>query len=75
MILAGTWAGQDPGGWPEKVRPAVAFAVGILAELEDHGADLGARHRVRLETADTTRMGVLPGITSGRVPVTGRPHG
>jgi len=75
MILAGMWPGQDLAGWAEQVRPAVAFAMGMLIELEDHGADLGARHRVRLADADTTRMGVLPGITSGRVPVTGRPQG
>jgi hypothetical protein len=75
MILAGTWARQDPAGWAEQVRPAVAFAMGMLAELEDHGADLGARHRVRLEAADAAGMGVLPGITSGRVPITGRPQG
>jgi hypothetical protein len=73
MILAGTWAGQDPGGWPEQVRPAVAFTIGILAELEDHGADLGARHRVRLAAADTASTGVPPGLTSGRLPVTGPP--
>jgi hypothetical protein len=71
VILAGTWAGQDPGGWPEQVRPAVAFGMGILAELEDHGADLGVRHRVRLAAADTASTGVPAGLTSGRVPVTG----
>ena len=73
MILAGTWAGQDPGGWPEQVRPAVAFTIGILAELEDHDADLGARHRVRLAAADPASTGVPSGLTSGRLPVTGPP--
>lgn len=31
--------------WPEIVRPAVAFAMGALKELQEHGADVGAsRH-------------------------------
>ena len=66
MILAGTWSRQDPGGWPEQLRPSVAFAMGILAELEDHGADLGARHRVRLAAS--------PRLCQGGVNLTALSH-
>lgn len=58
---------QDPDGWPEQVRATAAFAMGMLTELEDHGADLGAYHRVDLEAAAVTATaGVPAGVTSGR---------
>jgi hypothetical protein len=41
--------------------------MGMLTELEDHGADLGAYHRVDLEAAAVTATaGVPAGVTSGR---------
>jgi hypothetical protein len=73
MIMAGTWNRQQPGEWPERIRPAVAFTMGMLTELEEQGANLGARHRVRLETAHPGAMGVPLGITCGRVLITGHP--
>jgi len=75
LILAGTWNRQEPEEWPERIRPALAFTMGMLTELEEHDADLGARHRVRLEAADTATMGVPLGITSGRVVITEHPAG
>ncbi len=72
LILAGAWDRQDPEEWPERIRPALAFAMGMLTELEEHDADLGVRHRVRLEAADTAPAGVPLGITSGRVVITER---
>jgi len=75
LILAGTWGRQDPDQWPERIRPAVAFAMGMLTELEEHDADLGVPHRVRLEAADTAAMGVPLGITSGRAVITEHPAG
>ena len=42
LILVAGWPGCDLDGWPEQIRPAVAFAMGVLTELEEHGADLGA---------------------------------
>ena len=75
LILAGTWDRQDPDQWPERIRPAVAFAMGMLTELEEHDADLGVRHRVRLEAADTATVGVPLGVTSGRVAIAEHPAG
>jgi hypothetical protein len=75
LILAGTWNRQEPGEWPERIRPALAFTMGMLTELEEHDADLGARHRVRLETADAATIGVPLGITSSRAVITKDPAG
>jgi hypothetical protein len=65
LILAGSWERQDFDWWPEQIRAGVAFAMGMITELEEHGADLGARHRVRLDDPDAATVGVPLGITSG----------
>ena len=36
---------------PEAVRATAAFAMGALRELQEHGADVGARHQADVETA------------------------
>jgi len=60
LVPVAAWPRQDLDGWPERIRPTVAFAMGILTELEDHdGADLGARDRVDLDAAVAT---ATPGI-------------
>jgi hypothetical protein len=41
LIPVAAWPGHDLDGWPERVRPAVAFAMGVLTELEEHDAELG----------------------------------
>ena len=66
LILAGNWERQDRNWWPEQIRPAVAFVMGILTELEENGADLGARHRVRLDDPAAALVGVPLSVTSGR---------
>ena len=43
LIPVAAWPGCDLDGWPERIRPAVAFAMGMLTELEEYGADLGAQ--------------------------------
>jgi hypothetical protein len=58
LIPAAGWAGQDLDGWPERIRPAVAFAMGVLTELEEHGADLGAG--VGLEQAASQATAGVP---------------
>ena len=66
LILAGSWERQDRRRWPEQIRPAVAFVMGMITELEENGADLGARHRVRLDDPAAAVVGVPLGVTSGR---------
>ena len=43
LIPVAAWPGCDLEGWPERIRPTVAFAMGMLTELEEYGADLGAQ--------------------------------
>jgi hypothetical protein len=64
LILAGSWGRQDFDWWPEQIRADAAFAMGMITELEEHDADLGARHRVRLDDPDAATVGVPLGITS-----------
>lgn len=60
LILAAAWPGQDLDGWPERIRPAVAFAMGVLTELEEHDADLAAHDRVDLSQAAAQATAGLP---------------
>jgi hypothetical protein len=74
LIPVAHWDRQDPEGWPERVRATAAFAMGVLTELEDHGADLGACHQVDLEAAAVTATAGVPvGVTSGRAWTAGPP--
>lgn len=66
LILAGSWERQDRRRWPEQIRPAVVFAMGMITELEENGADLGARHPVQLDDPAAAVVGVPLGVTSGR---------
>jgi hypothetical protein len=54
LIPAAAWPGHDLDGWPERIRPTVAFAMGMLTELEEHGADLGARVDLGLVASEAT---------------------
>jgi hypothetical protein len=75
LVPVAAWDRQDPDGWPEQIRAAVSFAMGTLTELEDHGADLSARHRVHLDHALTTATAGIPaGVTFGPA-APGRPPG
>ncbi len=66
LIPVATWGRQDLDGWPERIRATVAFAMGMLTELEEHGADLGAGQQVDLDTATATATaGVPAGVTVG----------
>jgi hypothetical protein len=57
LILVASWPGSDPEGWPERIRPAVTFAMGMLSELEEHGADLGG-----LAEPDHPQAGGMSGV-------------
>jgi hypothetical protein len=75
LVPVAVWDRQDPDGWPEQIRATVAFAMSVLTELEEHGADLGARHRIRLDDAVVTATAGIPlGATSGTA-ATGIPPG
>ena len=66
LIPVAEWDQQEPEGWPEKIRATVAFAMGILTELEEQGADLAARDRVDLDDAVITAVAGIPAdVTSG----------
>jgi hypothetical protein len=60
LILVVAWPGQDLDGWPERIRPAVAFTMGVLTELEEHDADLAAHDRVDLGQAAAQATAGLP---------------
>jgi hypothetical protein len=51
VVLAGCWDRLGLEDWPEQVRATAAFTLGVLAELRDHGADLGTSERVDLAVA------------------------
>lgn len=66
LVPVAEWDRQEPEGWPEKIRATVAFAMGILTGLEEHGADLAARHQVDLDDAVITATAGIPAdLTSG----------
>jgi len=75
LVLAGNWDRQSPDDWPEQVRAAVAFAMGMITELEESGADLGPLCLVRLDDPDVATAGVPFGITAGRAAAPGPPAG
>jgi hypothetical protein len=60
LVPVAAWDRQEPEGWPEKIRATAAFAMGILTELEEHGADLAARHPVDLDDAVVTATAGIP---------------
>jgi hypothetical protein len=51
MIHVASWDHLSLDQWPEQVRGTVAFALDALRELQEHGADLGARDQVEVEPA------------------------
>jgi hypothetical protein len=75
LVLAGSWDQQSPDGWAEQVRPAAAFAMGMITELEETGADLGPSRLVRLDDPDAATVGVPFGITAARATAPGLPAG
>jgi hypothetical protein len=73
LIPVAEWNRQGPEGWPEKIRTTVAFAMGMLTELEEHGADLAAGRRVDLDDAVLTATAGIPADVTLGLAGTGRP--
>ena len=71
LIPVSGWDRQDPEGWPEHIRSTVAFAMGMLTELEAHGADLAAYHEVDLDDAAVTAAAGIPADVTFGVAGTG----
>jgi hypothetical protein len=73
LIPVAAWDRADPDGWPERIRVTVAFAMSVLTELEEHGADLGPYPVIDLDDdAVTALAGVPAGVTFGAAGGPGR---
>jgi hypothetical protein len=66
VIHVAAWDHLTLEEWPEIIRPAVAFAMGALKELQEHGADVGAyRHpsgQVEVESAAGAAAAGFPAL-------------
>jgi len=62
LILVAGWDRLDLDGWPERVRATAVFAVGVLRELQEHGADVRAREQVEVEAAAESPAAGFPGL-------------
>jgi hypothetical protein len=65
LIPVAAWERQDLDGWPERIRATVAFAMSVLTELEDYGAELGPAQVVDLDNAGAAAAGIPAGVTFG----------
>ena len=61
LIHVASWDHLSLDQWPEQVRATVAFAMGALRELQEHGADVGARGQVEVEPAAQSVAHGFPG--------------
>ncbi len=62
LIPVAGWDRLDLDGWPERVRATAVFALGVLKELQEHGADVGARDQVEVETAAESASAGFPSL-------------
>ena len=66
LVQVADWDQLGLDEWPETVRPAVAFAMGALKELQEHGADVGAHRNpaglVAVDSAAGTAMTGFPSL-------------
>ena len=60
LVLAGEWSIAGAGDWSEVVRVTAAFTMGVLADLEERGADLRPQEALDLERAAATAAVGLP---------------
>jgi len=75
LIPVAAWDRQDPDGWPERIRASVAFAMSVLTELEEHGADLGPSQEIDLDDAAVTATAGIPAGVTFSTAGAGRPPG
>jgi len=71
LVPVAEWDRQEPEGWPEKIRATVAFAMGVLTELGEHGADLAVGRRVDLDDAAVTAVAGIPADVTSALAGTG----
>jgi hypothetical protein len=67
VIHVAAWDHIRLGEWPEIVRPTVAFAMGTLKELQEHGADVAGHHpsgQVEVESAAEAAAAGFPALPS-----------
>ena len=62
LVRVAGWDTVSLDQWPETVRSPVVFALGALRELQDHGADVGARDEVDLVPAVGSVPTPFPGL-------------
>ena len=62
LVLVASRDHLAAGDWPETVRTTAVFAMGALKELQEHGADVGVRHQVDLQTAAEKATAGFPGL-------------
>ena len=60
LVLVGEWSIASAGDWSEVVRVTAAFTMGVLADLEERGADLRPHEALDLERAAATAAVGLP---------------
>jgi len=75
LVPVAEWDRLEPEGWPEKIRTTVAFAMGMLTELEEHGADLTAGRQVDLDDAAVAAAAGIPADVTSALAGTGRLQG
>jgi hypothetical protein len=68
LIPVAAWDLPDDGGWPERVRATVAFAMSVMTEIEQH-VSLGEHDLVDLDAAAATAVPGLPWPLAGNSPV------
>ena len=75
LVRVAAWDHLTAEEWPEIVRPAVAFAMGALKELQEHGADVGAYRRtsgqVKVESAVKAAVAEFPALPASVRPAAG----
>ena len=62
LVRVAAWDPAGPDLWPEVVRETVAFAMGALTALEEHGADVSARQQVDVIAAAGSVPAAFPSL-------------